>query len=68
MITTTILIFNVLIISGTPDICEKMLDEAIDNIPISTRKRKLFDNKPPLTDSSNIPSVSTYNPFAFYFK
>lgn len=41
---------------------EQMLNEAINNIPISTRKRRLFDNKPPpLTDSSNIPSVSIIN-------
>lgn len=46
-----------LIIEVTPDSCDKKLDEAIANIPISTRKRKLFDNKPPLIDSSNIPSV-----------
>lgn len=39
--------------------CDKLLDEAIDKIPISTRKRKLFDNKPPLSDSSNIFTVST---------
>ncbi|VVC45164.1 Hypothetical protein CINCED_3A025906 [Cinara cedri] len=41
---------------GTPEMCEKMLDEVINNIPISTRKRRLFDNKPPLADNSNIPS------------
>lgn len=43
-----------------------MFDEAIDVIPISTRKRKLFDNKPPLTDSSNMPSVSTNIKYSMY--
>lgn len=37
---------------------DNMLDEAIDNIPFSTRKRKLFDSKSLLTEYSNIPSVS----------
>lgn len=46
------------LLTDTPDSSDKLLDEAINNIPISTRKRKLFDNKPPLSDSSNIPSVS----------
>jgi len=48
-----------MIFTGTPDMCDKLFDEAIDNIPFSTHKRKLFDNKPVLTDSSNMPSVST---------
>ncbi|XP_026823072.1 kinesin-like protein KIF20A [Rhopalosiphum maidis] len=48
-------------IEGTPDSSDKKLDEAIANIPISTRKRKLFDNKPPLIDSSNIPSDNSMN-------
>jgi len=48
-----------MIFTGTPDICDKLFDEAVDNIPISTHKRKLFDNKPVLTDSSNVPCVST---------
>lgn len=47
--------------TDTPDSCERMLDEAIANIPISTRKRKLFDNKPPLIDSSNMPSENSMN-------
>lgn len=41
--------------------CDKLLDEAIDKIPISTRKRKLFDNKPPLSDSSNMLSSVSSN-------
>jgi hypothetical protein len=35
-----------------------MLDEAIDNIPYSTRKRKLFDSKSILAESATVPSVS----------
>lgn len=37
---------------------DKMLDEAIDNIPYSTRKRKLFDSKSILAERSNVTSVS----------
>lgn len=58
------LINNYSYFTETPDSCDRRIDEAIANIPISTRKRKLFDNKPPLIDSSNIPSVRTY----FFFK
>ncbi|XP_050548988.1 kinesin-like protein KIF20A isoform X3 [Daktulosphaira vitifoliae] len=39
---------------GTPDMCDKLLDDAINNISKSTKKRILFDSKPPLTDSSNM--------------
>lgn len=46
------------LLTDSPDLCDKLLDEAFNNIPISTRKRKLFDNKPPLSDSSNMYSVS----------
>ncbi|XP_050424822.1 kinesin-like protein KIF20A [Adelges cooleyi] len=48
-----------LVNKGTPDMSDKLLDDAINNIPISTRKRKLFDSKPPLTDSSNMTSDHT---------
>lgn len=36
-----------------------MFDDALNNIPISTHKRMLFDNKPPLIDNSNMHIVST---------
>jgi len=42
--------------TSTPDMCDKVFNDVIDNIPISTRKRKLFDNKPPLVDNNYIPS------------
>lgn len=48
----------IIFLTGTPDMCDKLLDEALAKIPTSTRKRKLFDNKPPLTDSSNMFIVS----------
>ncbi|VVC24369.1 Kinesin motor domain, conserved site,P-loop containing nucleoside triphosphate hydrolase,Kinesin motor [Cinara cedri] len=38
----------------TPEMCDKILYEIINNIPNSTHKRKLFDNKPPLSDNSKI--------------